>query len=300
MAEADAARCGFIALVGRPNAGKSTLLNRLLGFKLSITSPRPQTTRHVIRGIRTAGDVQLVFVDTPGLHRNARKAINRYMNRAASGALEGVDAVVLVAEAGGWTEDDEEVLRRVESAQAPVFLVLNKIDRLSERDKLLPEIERHAQRYQFAAIVPLSALDGENVAELERELVAAMPRGAHLFADDQVTDRGLRFLAAELVREKLTRRLGQELPYALTVEIEGYEQDEALTRISALIWVERESQKAIVIGRGGQALKAVGQAARRSLEAMLGSQVHLKLWVKVRAGWSDDERAIRALGYDEY
>lgn len=291
-------RSGYVAILGRPNVGKSTLLNRLLGQKISITSPKPQTTRHRILGINTRPDVQIVYIDTPGLHRGARRAMNRIMNRAATGVLEEADVAVFVVEARAWKDEDGHVLDLLKSAGIPVVLAINKIDRLDDKAALLPYIEELRARHDFADIVPISAAKGQQVTELEDVLVGLLPEAPALFPPDQVTDRSERFLAAELVREQLMRRLGQEVPYGIAVEIENYQEEEGLVRIAALIWVEREGHKAIVIGRGGRMLKQIGHDARLEMERMIGSRVFLQLWVKVKENWSDDERALRGLGYE--
>jgi GTP-binding protein Era len=294
-----AARCGYIAIIGRPNVGKSTLLNHLLGQKISITSRKPQTTRHRVLGIKTEGQDQMVFVDTPGLHRGARKAINRYMNRAASSAINDVDAIVMVVDRTAWTEEDEWVLEQARSAGAPLLLAVNKVDLLDDKASLLPHLKFLSELAEFHAIVPLSALGSHNVDELERCLRELLPEATHLFPEDQVTDRSQRFLAAEIVREKIMRQLGEELPYANTVEMEEFTERDGILHIAALIFVEREGQKRILIGKGGSRLRAIGVEARRDMEEMFQSKVMLKLWVKVKSGWSDDERALRSLGYDE-
>lgn len=291
-------RCGFAAIVGRPNVGKSTLMNRILGQKISITSRRPQTTRHRIQGISTTAGCQVIYVDTPGLHKPGGKAMNRYLNQAATTALQGVDVVLFVVAGTKWTDEDELVLELVKNAGAPVILVVNQIDRL-EKDQLLPHLAKLSQKMAFHTVVPLSAINGENVEALEAEVQKLMPYGPPHFPEDQVTDRSMRFIAAEIVREKLTRQLGQELPYEMTVEIESYEVENDIVNIAALIWVERDGQKAIVIGKGGQGLKKAGQEARQDLEEMLEQKVFLQLWVKVKEGWSDDARAIRSLGYTD-
>lgn len=290
-------RAGHAALLGRPNVGKSTLLNRLIGQKVSITAPKPQTTRHVILGIQTLPEAQIVYVDTPGLHRQRRRALNRYLNRAAASVLGYVEVVVFLIEALRWTEEDQEVLRRLESYSGPVVLAVNKVDRVADKSRLLPFLQEMAGRRSFAEVVPLAALKGDNVAALEQVIIRLLPVGEFLFPEDQITTISERFLAAELVREKLTRLLRQELPYALTVEIERFVEEGRLARIHAVIWVERESQKGIVIGEGGATLREVGRQAREELERLLDRRVYLETWVKVREGWSDDERALRSLGY---
>lgn len=292
-------RCGYVALIGRPNVGKSTLLNRLLGQKLSITADKPQTTRHRIVGIKTVADAQLLYVDTPGLHTQARKAMNRYLNRAASSALHDVDAVAFVVEALKWTDEDQAVLDRLKEVQVPVFAVVNKIDRVPDKESLLPFLQSLSERHGFEEIVPVSAQSGANVARLEDALKARLPEGDAVYEADQLTDRPSRFLAAEMIREKLTRRLQRELPYALTVEIEQFKEQEGVLHIDGLIWVERDSQKSIVIGKSGAMLKEVGRQARQDMERTFGAKVYLRLWVKAKEGWSDDERSLKSLGYSD-
>ena len=292
-------RCGYVAIVGRPNVGKSTLLNHLLGQKISITSRKPQTTRHQVLGIKTEGDNQIIFVDTPGLHKGEPRAINRYMNRAATAAIRDVDVAVFVVDRTAWTEEDEMVLAQLQSAGLPVILALNKVDLLADKAQLLPHLERLATRAEFAAAVPLSALRDYNVAELEAEILARLPGSGHFFPEEQITDRSQRFLAAEIVREKIMRQLGDELPYAMTVEIEEFAQEGSILHISALIFVERKGQKKILIGGGGSRLRSIGSQAREDMERLFQQQVMLRLWVKVKSGWSDDERALRSLGYDD-
>ncbi len=292
-------RCGFVAVVGRPNVGKSTLVNRLVGEKLSITSARPQTTRHRILGVRTTETAQALFVDTPGIHKGRARALNRYMNRAAVGALLGVDVVALVVEALTWKPEDDYVLDRVREHESPAFLVINKIDRVKDKSALLPFIAECAARHAFEETVPVSASRGSGVDRLAELFEAALPPGEAQFSRDAYTDRSERFLAGEIVREKLIRRLEQEVPHRLSVEIETFTREDAITRIGAVVWVESRGQKAIVIGRGGRLLKQAGSEARHGLEEMLGARVHLEIWVKVRADWSDDERALARFGYEE-
>lgn len=292
-------KAGFVALIGRPNVGKSTLLNHLIGQKISITSRRPQTTRHRIHGIKTTEEGQAVFVDTPGIHGSEKRAMNRYLNRTAGTALLDVDLIVWVIDRPAWLPEDDLVLERIKSAEVPVILAINKIDWLEDKGLLLPFLESAGERHAFAAMIPVSALKGANLEVLERTIMEQLPEGEPIFPDDQITDRSERFLAAEIIREKLLRSLGQEVPHALTVEIEQFKAEGALTRISAVIWVEREGQKAIVIGRKGEVLKKVGERARLDLERLLDGKVFLQLWVKVKEGWSDDERALRSLGYAE-
>lgn len=292
-------RCGFVAVVGRPNVGKSTLVNALVGVKLSITSSRPQTTRNRILGIATSDTSQIVFADTPGIHTGHRRALNRAMNRTASRALAGVDLVMMVVEASGWVREDDHVLERIGADAQPAVLVLNKIDRVRRREEILPVLADMTRRHDFAAAVPVCALSGESLERLRDVVEAHLPAGPPVFPQDHFTDRSEVFLAAEIVREKLIRRLGQELPHRLTVEIERFVEEERRTLINALVLVERSQHKAIVIGRGGGRLKEAGSAARRDIARMLGRPVHLEVWVKVREGWSDDERALRGLGLAE-
>jgi GTP-binding protein Era len=292
-------RCGYIALVGRPNVGKSTLLNRLLGQKISITSKRPQTTRHRIIGIKTSDSSQQLYVDTPGLHHYNGRAMNRHMNRAATQALADVDVVVFLVEGLRWTADDDLVLEKLGQVDCPVVLAVNKVDLIADKESLLPGLQELSGKYAFAQIVPVSAIKGDNVAELEACVEALLPESPPFYPEEQVTDRSERFLVAERVREKLFRSLGKELPYGLTVEVEQFRREERIIHIHALIWVERQSQKNIVVGKQGQVLKAVGRQARLEIEELLGSKVNLKLWVKVKEGWADDERALQSLGYSD-
>lgn len=292
-------RCGYAAIVGRPNVGKSTLLNHLIGQKLSITSRKPQTTRHPVLGISTRDDAQLLFVDTPGVHGEGKRALNRFMNRAAISALAGVDVIVMVVDRGDWRADDDRVLRQCRKARVPAILAVNKIDLAASPDALLPVLARHSERGDFAAIIPLSARRDQRLDVLEDEIVRYLPEGPFLFEKEALTDRSTRFLVAEIVREKIIRQLGDELPYATTVEIEAFSSSAALTHIAALIVVERQGQKAILIGHRGQRLRQIGQQARRDIERLLDARVMLRLWVKVRSAWADDERALRSLGYED-
>lgn len=291
--------CGYIAIVGRPNVGKSTLLNKLLGQKISITAHKPQTTRHRILGIKTDEHAQIIYVDTPGIHGNAKVALNRYMNRTATSSFNDVDAILFVVEASSWTEQDEFVLKKLSTVEAPVILVLNKLDMLKEKEKLLPQLEMLSNKMKFAQLIPVSARSGEGVEELENLVVALLPASDAYFPEDQITDRSERFLAAEFIREKLMRSLGDEVPYGLTVEIERFEARDKLTTIHAIIWVARPGHKGIVIGKGGNLLKRIGEQARKDMEQVLDCKVFLQLWVKVKEGWADDERALRSLGYTD-
>lgn len=292
-------RAGQVAVVGRPNVGKSTLTNALVGAKVSIVSNRPQTTRHRLLGIATFPEGQIALVDTPGLHKQQKRAMNRVMNRAARGALEGVDAAVLVIEAGRWDEEDTLAFNVLGDAGIPVVLVVNKIDRLKDKTGLLPFLAEVTKDRSFAAVHPVSALKRNGLHLLVKDLLALLPEGAAIFPEDEITDRSSKFLAGELVREQLMRQLGAELPYATTVEIERFSEEDGMYRIGAVIWVERESQKAIVIGKGGARLKEIGAKARLGMEKLFGRKVFLETWVRVREGWSDDEAALKAFGYGD-
>lgn len=291
--------CGYVAIIGRPNVGKSTLLNRMLGQKISITSRKPQTTRQRILGVKTEGDVQIIFLDTPGLHPGIKRAINQYMNREARAALRDMDVILFVVDGEHWDEQDEWVLKQLQSTQSPVILVLNKIDQVKDRSKLLPYIEKVSQAFKFHKIIPVSAKTGEQVDHLEKEIVACLPESPFYFPPDQITDRSEQFMAQEIIREKLMRGLGQELPYALTVTIVALKKEEKIIRISAVIWVEKDSQKGIVIGKEGSRLKKIGQQSRLDMEKFFGQKVYLQLWVKVKSGWSDSERLLKELGFGE-
>lgn len=296
----DESRCGFVAIVGRPNVGKSTLLNHILGQKISITSRKPQTTRNAVTGIKTEANVQIIFVDTPGLHLGQQKAINRYMNRAASTAMKDVDVVVFVVDRFIWTEEDQAVADRLENIKSPIILAVNKIDQIDDKEQLLPHLQALAEKLSADEIIPLSALRNQNLERLEKLIVDRLPIGEHMYPEDQVTDRSSRFMAAEIVREKITRQLGDELPYEMAVEIEEFNHEGSLINISALILVEREGQKRILIGDKGERIKLIGTQARLDMEDLFDSKVMLKLWVKIKSGWSDDERALRSLGYNDY
>lgn len=291
-------RCGFVAVVGRPNVGKSTLINAIMGRKISIVTNKPQTTRHRILAVHTGEESQIIFVDTPGLHRKADRAMNRLMNRTAASALSDADVVLFVAEAMRWTEEDADVLRRMESLKAPVIAILNKVDKVHPKERLLEALAAMSERREFAAIFPVSALKKDNLDALLDVIRGHLPESPPLFPEDMQTDRGQEFQAAELVREKLTLMLHQEVPYGLTVQIERYAREGEQLVIHAVIWVDRESQKGIVVGKGGQVLKTVGQAARLELARQLGERVHIELWVKVKENWSDNEQDLLRLGYE--
>ena len=296
----NSSKFGFVALIGRPNVGKSTLMNHLIGQKISITSRRPQTTRNRVLGIDTQGEYQAVFVDTPGSHKEEKRAINRLMNRAAESALGDVELILLVVDATLWTDDDEMVFSKIENTNVPVVLVINKIDKLHDKTTLLPLIERLSKRVSFKAIVPVSALRSTNLDDLKKLVFESLPEGPHCFSEDSITDRSSRFMAAELIREKLMRQMGDELPYSATVEIEEFKEEENLLRISAVVLVERAGQKKMVIGAGGSRIKRIGTDARIDMEKLFDSKVFLNLFVKVKAGWADDERALKSLGYADF
>lgn len=295
----DATRCGFVAIIGRPNVGKSTLLNRLLGQKLSITSRKPQTTRHQLLGIKTDGRNQVLYVDTPGIHGGERKAINRYMNRSAKSTVRDVDVVVLVNDRGQWTRDDEVVADVLTNSTVQLIVAINKIDLLKDKQQLLPKLASLQEKFPKAQLVPLSAENGDNVERLESLVEAMLPEGPFYYPGDQLTDRSERFLVSEIVREKMMRRLGDELPYAVTVQVDRFESVEDVTHIDTTIFVERSGQKAILIGKGGDTLKKIVSDARCDMEKMVDNKVMLNVWVKMKSGWSDDERALKSLGYDE-
>ena len=291
------ARCGYVAIVGRPNVGKSTLLNHILGQKLAITSRKPQTTRHNMLGIKTENNVQTIYVDTPGLHKDAEKALNRFMNKSAAQTLREVDVVLFVVDRTRWTDEDELVWNKARHLECPVLLVVNKVDRLEDKKDMLPHLEWLAGQLPQAEIVPVSALHGGNIERLEQLVAERLPEGEHFYPDDQITDRSSRFLAAELIREKVMRQLGAEVPYQVAVEIEQFKQEGKILHIHALILVERDGQKKIIIGDGGARMKKLGQEARMDMQKLFGSKIMLNLWVKVKRGWSDDERALNSLGY---
>lgn len=288
--------CGYVAIVGRPNVGKSTLLNYLIGQKLSITSRKPQTTRHAILGIKTLDDCQMIFVDTPGIHVDQRKALNRAMNKAALSSMHDVDVVVLVLDRNEWTVADDFVVEQLSKSSVPVIVVINKVDLIRDKSLLLPYTEELAKKIRVADVIPISALRNINLDRLLGSIKSLLPPGEHHFPEDQITDRTERFLAAEIVREKITRQLGAELPYQTAVEIEEFRDAGAILHVSALILVERDGQKKIIIGNAGERIKKIGRQAREDMEVLFDRKVMLNTWVKVRSGWSDDERALRSLG----
>jgi GTP-binding protein Era len=291
--------CGYVALIGRPNVGKSTLMNHLLGQKLSITSRKPQTTRHRILGIKTTEAGQAIFMDTPGMHQEEKKVLNRYLNKTADSSLLGVNLVVWLLDGLYWHEYDERIIKKLEYAGLPVILVVNKVDKIKDKPAVMAFFAEAEKKFPFQRIIPISALKNTNLEQLEKCIMALLPEAEAIYPEDQITDRPERFFVAEIVREKLTRRLGDELPYALTVEIEQYEEHPELCKIYATIWVERSSQKSIVIGKQGEMLKNIGTEARIDIEKLIGRKVYLQLWVKVKKGWSDSERALQSLGFND-
>ena len=294
----NAHRAGTVAVVGRPNVGKSTLVNALVGTKVSIVAPRAQTTRHRLLGIATFPEGQLMLVDTPGIHGKQPRAMNRYMNRVARGAVEGVDAVVLVIEFGRWQDDDSLAYAALKESGLPIVLVINKVDKLADKTKLFAFIAEITAERAFHSVHPLSALKNKGTSALVKDLLGLVPEGEAHYPEDEITDRSQRFLAGELVREQMMLRLGEEVPYSATVEIEKFEEDGAMLRIAAVVWVERDSQKAIVIGKGGDRLKAISTGARIGMEQLFDRKVFLETWVRVREGWADDEAALGRFGYD--
>jgi GTPase len=298
MVPANSYRAGFVAVVGRPNVGKSTLVNALVGSKISIVTPKPQTTRHRILGVHTSGNVQIIFVDTPGLHKDAGKAMNRLMNRAAVNALQDADLVLFMCEASRWTEDDQNALERTRGVSAPVIALLNKIDKIHPKEELLGRIASVSRKADFAEVIPVSARLNDNLDRLMAVIPRFLPESPQLFPEGLITDRSEPFQIAELVREQLTLNLRQEIPYGLTVQIEQYEKTDEKVEVHAVIWVERDSQKGIVVGKGGSVLKKIGRSVRLELKARLGVPVHIELWVKVKENWADSEEQLQRLGYD--
>ncbi|WP_178860925.1 GTPase Era [Thiomicrorhabdus cannonii] len=294
-------QCGFAAVIGRPNVGKSTIMNELLGQKLSITSHKPQTTRHRIHGIHTTESYQIVYVDTPGMHLGGQKSINDYMNRTARSAFEDVDVILFVVEAGRWTEEDQAVANRLKGVEVPVVVVVNKIDKFKNKEELMPFLQQVGEQVAMTTLIPVSAYKKNGLDLIVAEVLKYIPKQAAIFPEDEITDRSTRFLAAEIIREKLMRTLGEEVPYGATVEIEEFkwDQDEGRWIVHALILVERAGQKKIVIGNKGEMIKKMGTQARKDLVALMGARVHLELWVKIKENWSDDIRALASLGYND-
>lgn len=291
-------RCGFVAIIGRPNVGKSTLLNLLVGQKISITARKPQTTRHRILGIHSYDEVQAIYVDTPGLHTKAKKALNVQLNRTALNAIADVDVILFMVEGTKWMPDDDWILTKLTEMNTPVILLVNKIDRIKDKKNLMPHLSELSKKHTFAEIIPIAAISGNNISAVEQSVAKYLPEGVHLFPDDQISDRSDRFFVAEIIREKLIRHLGQEIPHAIAISLEKYavREDKNILDISAVIWVEKEGQKKIVIGKGGAVLKKIGTLARKELEEHFEQKIFLQLWVKVKKSWSDDERALQSLG----
>ncbi len=292
-------QCGYIAIIGRPNVGKSTLLNKILGQKISITSRKPQTTRHQILGINTDEQCQMLFVDTPGIHKAQGKALNRAMNKNALSVIYGVDVVIFMVEALKWKDEDQWILDKLTDVDCPVILVINKTDQIKQKKEMLPFVEGLSEKFTFETIVMLSAKSGDNVTTLQQQIKQLLPEHEFVFTDDEITDRSTRFITAEIIREKIFRLTGQELPYSTAVEVEQYEQKDKVTHISAVILVDKASQKPILIGKGGEKLKTIGTQARTEIEKLIGNKVYLRLWIKIKGGWADDDRALRSLGYSD-
>ncbi len=291
-------KCGTIAITGRPNVGKSTLLNRLIGQKLSITAHKPQTTRHALLGINTTATTQFIYIDTPGIHRGGKRTLNRVLNKTAASAATGADVHVLVVQALVFDEHDQMALETIQRQEKPWLLVVNKIDRVNPKERLLPWLSELEAAQLADSVIPTCAIQGDNIKTLEADIESRLPEAPFQYGESEITDRSSKFLASELVREQLTRFLSQELPYSISVEIEKFEEDTKIIRISAIIWVEKASQKSIVIGKGGASLKEIGSRARKTMQTLFDSKVHLELWVKVKDGWSDDAAMIRSLGYE--
>lgn len=291
--------CGYVAIIGRPNVGKSTLLNRILGQKISITSRKPQTTRNQILGVKTTDNVQAIYVDTPGLHTSSKTALNRYMNRAAASVINGVDVIVFMVVAGKWSEEDDWILEKLKTTQCPIVLAINKIDRIKDKEELLPIIKQYSDKADFAHVIPLSAKSSDNVAQLEKIIETYLPNEPKHYPDEQITDRSQRFLAAEIVREKIMRLTGDEIPYSVALEVEEFKEKKNIIHIGVLILVDKKSHKAIIIGKNGSLLKEIGRQSRLELEQLLDCKVFLRLWIKVREGWADNERALQSLGYSD-
>ncbi len=291
-------RCGYVTIVGRPNVGKSTLLNRLIGQKLSITTRKPQTTRHHLLGIKNHPHSQALYIDTPGFQNSPKTAINRYMNREVINSIGDVDVLIFLIEALKWTDIDQLVLKRIQNKTASIILAINKIDKIANKQEILPFIEKIKQHFKFADVIPMSALSSDDIEHMESIVVKNLPVANAVYKGDQISNRNPHFFAAEFIREKLTQKLGDELPYQLAVTIDDFKEEEQLIRIQATIWVERPGQKGIVIGKNGSLLKSVGEQSRKDMEVMFDQKVHLETWVKVKGKWTDDERALKQFNFD--
>lgn len=292
-------KCGYVAVIGRPNVGKSTLINQIVGEKVSIVTAKPQTTRHQILAIKTGVKGQILFIDTPGLHQGYKKALNKYMNKAAASAVHDVDLILFLVESLKWTKDDDQALKALQFIKTPVILVINKADLVKNKEKLLPFANQVSQQYNFSEIYYVSASKGKGTDDLERKIYQNLPESENFYANDQLTDKSTRYLISELIREQLMLRLHQELPYSLTVEVESYQDKGHIIHIHALIWVEREMQKNMLIGKQGETLKQVGILARKEIQELVGKKVHLKLWAKVKSAWADNDRLLQQLGYKD-
>ena len=290
-------KSGYVSIVGKTNAGKSTLLNNILGQKIAITSRKPQTTRHRFLGIKTEGLNQIIFVDTPGFHSGQKRALNRYMNKVASNAMRGVDIVLYVVDSLKWGEEDFSRVKSI-SEETTIILVVNKVDKLEEKNLLLPFIEERSKEDIFSNIIPISALKDIGVDDLLNSICSKLPEGDHLYPEDQVTDISEKFLASEIIREKCINRLGDELPYRISISIERFSEFNGITHIDSAIFVEKQSQKGMLIGKSGSQLKAIGTSSRKELEKLLDTKIMLKTWVKVKSGWSDNESLLPSMGYD--
>jgi GTP-binding protein Era len=292
-------KCGYVAVIGRPNVGKSTLINRIIGEKVSIVTAKPQTTRHQILAIETSKKGQILFIDTPGMHQGYKKALNKYMNKAAASAVLDVDLILLLVESLKWNKDDEQALKALEHSNTPVFLIINKADLIQNKEKLLPYANKIMQHFDFKEVFYISASKGKGTEGLENKIYQYLPESENFYANDQLTDKSTKYLVSELIREQLMLRLHQELPYSLTVEVESYKDKGAIVHIHALIWVEREIQKNMLIGKNGESLKHVGINARKEIQNLIGKKVHLKLWAKVKSAWADNDRLLQQLGYKD-
>jgi GTP-binding protein Era len=292
-------KCGYVAVIGRPNVGKSTLINRIVGEKVSIVTAKPQTTRHQILAIHSSKQGQILFIDTPGLHKGHKKALNKYMNKAAASAVLDVDLILFMVESLKWTQDDEEALKALAFTKTPVILVINKSDLVSNKEKLLPYAQKLFQMYDFKEIYYTSASKGKGTGDLEDKIFHYLPESENYFNKDQLTDKSTKYLVSELIREQLMLRLHQEIPYSLTVEVESYHDKGDIVHIHALIWVEREIQKNMIIGKSGETLKTIGSLARREIESLVGKKVHLKLWARVKSAWANSDRLLQQLGYKD-